>query len=100
VSWTFVLLLSGGAYLLKAVGFVVLPRLEATDRAAPLISLLPAALLVALVVVGTFEAEGSVVLDARVLGVLAAGVAVLLRAPFVVVIVVAPLVTALARALG
>lgn len=100
MSWAFVLSLSAGAYLLKAVGFVLLPRLPAVERAEPLIRLLPPALLVALVVVGTVEADGALVVDARLAGMVAAGTAVLLRAPFVVVIVAAALVTALVRALG
>jgi branched-subunit amino acid transport protein len=99
LSWLFVLTLSAGAYLLKLLGFVALPRLSVTERAAPLVALLPPALLAALVVVGTFERAGAFAIDERVLGMLAALIAVVLRAPLVVIIVVAPLVTALVRML-
>ncbi len=99
MSWLFVIGLSVGAYALKALGAVAMPRLEVTRRAAPLIALLPPALLAALVVVGTLDSGGALVMDLRTFGVAAAGLAVVLRAPFVVVIVVGPLVTAIARAL-
>lgn len=99
MSWAFVIALSAGAYALKVIGAVLLPRLEAMRRAAPVVALLPPALLAALIVVGTVERDGGLTLDLRGVGMLAAAVAVLLRAPFVVVVLVAPLVTALARAL-
>lgn len=99
MSWAFVVGLSAGAYLLKVLGFVALPGLAAVRRAGPLVALLPPALLAALVVVGTVESGGVLVIDARLLGLAAALVAVALRAPFIVIIVVAPLVAAIARAL-
>jgi hypothetical protein len=63
------------------------------------IGLLAPALLAALVAISTFGGERAIVLDERALGVAAAGVAVGLKAPPLVVVIVAAIVTALARAL-
>jgi hypothetical protein len=56
--------------------------------------------LAALVVTQTFADGRSLVLDARVLGVAAAGVALRLRAPVLLVIVAAAATTAIVRALS
>ena len=61
---------------------------------------LPVALLAALVAVQTFDAGGDVRLDARAAGLLAAVVALMLRAPFLLVIVMAAATAAALRALG
>jgi hypothetical protein len=58
------------------------------------------ALLSALIGIWTLVDGSTITLDARVPGVLAALVALLLRAPFLVVIVTAAAVTAIVRALG
>ena len=58
------------------------------------------ALLSALIGIWTFVDGQAIGMDARVPGVLAALVALLLRAPFLVVIVTAAAVTAAVRALG
>ena len=65
-----------------------------------IITLLAPALLAALVVTQTFADDQSLVLDARAAGVGAAAVAIALRAPLLVTIVVAALVTAGLRAIG
>jgi hypothetical protein len=62
--------------------------------------LLPAALLAALVVVSTFASDRYLAVDARAAGVVAAAVALAARLPFVAVIVVAAVVTALVRAVA
>jgi hypothetical protein len=58
------------------------------------------ALLSALIGIWTLVDGSTIAIDARVPGVLAALVALLLRAPFLVVIVTAAAVTAIVRALG
>lgn len=98
--WAAVVVAAVGCYLLKLSG-VSLPSawLERPDvqRVA---GLLPVALLAALVVVQTFDGGGELALDLRLLGGVGAGVvALLFRAPFLVVIVVAAATTALLRAL-
>ena len=57
----------------------------------------PIVMLSALVVVQTFSQGQSIVFDARVLGLMIAFILLLLRAPFIVVVVAAALVSALYR---
>jgi branched-subunit amino acid transport protein len=94
------LLLAAGTYLLKAIGPVA-----AAGRALPPVlaraaDLLPPALLAALVASETFGGGGGLVVDARLLGVGAAAIAVSRGAPFGLVVVLGAAVTAAARALG
>lgn len=100
MSWTLVLVLATGAFACKAVGFFLLAgrRLPAVvDRC---LALIPAAVVAALVVKDTFSSGQELVVDARVPGVVAAVVLVWRRAPFVVVVVSAALVTAGVRRAG
>ncbi|MGW0534537.1 AzlD domain-containing protein [Streptomyces sp. NPDC003032] len=88
-----------GCYLVKLVGLLV--PADALER--PLVkqmaALLPVALLAALTAQQTF-ADGRVLfLDAKAAGLAAAALALLLRAPFLVVIAVAVFTTAGLRAL-
>lgn len=97
--WTAVLVASLGCALLKLAGWS-LPRRwlegELLQRAAVL---LPVALLAALVAVQTLGGDGVLVLDARVAGVVVAGLLLAVRAPFLVVILAAAATAALLRAL-
>jgi branched-subunit amino acid transport protein len=97
--WTAVLVTGVGCYVLKLAGLSV-PRtvLERpiVERVADLI---PVALLAALVAVQVFGGDHELVVDARVLGLGAAVVALVLRAPFIVVVGVAALTAAVARLL-
>lgn len=99
MSWAAVLLLSAGAYACKAAGLLG-GRAAVSPVALRTVALLPPALLAALVVVQTFAGDSGIVLDERVAGLAVAGVAVWRRAPFVVVVVLAAVVTALLRRLG
>ena len=89
-----------GTYALKAAGPLLLGgrRLPAPVERAAL--QLPAALLASHVVVSTVASDRSLVLDARLAGVVAGGVALRLRAPFIVVVAVAIAVTGGVRALA
>jgi hypothetical protein len=64
------------------------------------IALLTPVLLAALVVTETFGDDGHLVLDERALGVGVAAVALALRAPVLLAVALAALVTALARLFG
>ncbi len=97
VSWAAIAVLAACSYGFKFVGLVVIGSRPLPARFARCLALLPAALLPALVVVNTVGAGRSIVLDARLPGVMAAGLAVWRKAPFPVVIVVGAAVTALVR---
>jgi hypothetical protein len=100
VIWATVIAASLGCYLLKLAGMSLPESLLDRPDVQRVAALLPVALLAALVVLGTFEADGALVVDARLAGVGGAVVALLLRAPFLVVIVVAAATTAIVRAVS
>lgn len=90
--------LSAGTYALKAAG----PLLLGNRRLPPLVEAaaerMPAALLAALVVVSTIAVDGEYAVDARLVGVTVAAIALWRRAPFVVVVLAAIAATAATRA--
>jgi branched-subunit amino acid transport protein len=97
--WAAVLVGSVGCYVLKLAGVSVPQRVLADERVRRIGALLPVALLSALVAAQTFTTGHDLTVDARAAGLAVAAVAVLARAPFLVVIVAASTVTALVRAL-
>ena len=86
-------------YVIKAAAPLVLGARPLPANVARLADLLPAALLAALVVVSALAEDAAIALDARVVGLGAAATALLLKAPFVVVVVAAVAATAVTRAL-
>ncbi len=86
-----------GTYALKSAGPLVLGDRALPVRLGQIVDLLPAALLAALAIVSTVGDGQAIVIDARLVGLLVAGVALWRRAPFVVVIVLASAATALTR---
>lgn len=97
---TALLVLAVGTFLMKAVGPFVAAGRELPAWFERLMGLLPASLLAALVAVQTMGSGTSLALDARAIGVAAAAVAVLLRAPFGAVVLIGAAVTATVRWLG
>jgi len=100
VSWALVLALAVGSYGFKALGLVVLGGRDLPPRLMRCVALLPAAVLPALIVVGTFGGDRELVLDARAVGLAVATPLAIWKAPFPVVIGAAALATALVRALA
>jgi hypothetical protein len=98
-AWLVVVLVGVATIALKSMGPVLLGGRELPPRIASLIGLLAPALLAALVAINTFGAGRSLVLDERVLGVAAAGVAIWRKAPVLLVVVIAATVTAVTRAI-
>lgn len=93
-----ILLLGLGTFAMKAVGPVLVGGGRPVPSWLPAVgTVLPAALLSALVAVDLAAAPGD---RARLVGAAVAAVAVIVRAPFVVIVVGAALVTALLRAAG
>jgi len=88
-----------GCYLLKLLGLITPARVTERPVVRRVAALLPLALLAALTALQTFGTGAGLALDARAVGILAAAVALLLRAPFLVVVLTAVVVTAAVRAL-
>jgi hypothetical protein len=99
VIWAAVLAASAGCYALKLAGWSVPPRWLAGEQLQRAALLLPVALLAALVVVQAFAGDRALVLDARAAGLAVAVVLLVLRAPFLVVVVGAAVTAAVLRAL-
>lgn len=99
-AWLAVVAIGAGTVAIKALGPVLLGGRTLPERLRGVVELLAPALLAALVLVQTFGAGRALVLDARAIGLAAAGVALWRRAPVLVVLVVAAGATALVRALG
>ncbi|WP_432483718.1 AzlD domain-containing protein [Kineococcus esterisolvens] len=97
--WLGVLTAYAVAYALKLAGHQVPAAGRAPPRARRGAALLPAALLAALVVVQTAGDGDRLVLDARAAGLAVAALALALRAPFLLVIVLAAASAAGVRAL-
>jgi hypothetical protein len=99
-AWTTVIFASAIAFALKLAGYLVPADLLGGRRITRVTSLLPVCLLAALVVVQTFTSGERLVFDARVAGLAAAMLALVLRAPFIVVVIVAAGTAAALRAAG
>jgi uncharacterized membrane protein len=97
--WLTIATLALATAVLKLAGPLALGGRPLPGKALTVVELLASALLAALVVVETFGNGRSLTLDARVLGVAFAAVALWRRAPMTVVVVGAAAVTALARLL-
>jgi branched-subunit amino acid transport protein len=97
--WAAVVLVGAGTICLKAVGPVLLGGRTLPDWVNAPIGLLAPAVLAALVVTQVVGGERELVLDERMAGLAVAVSLLLVRAPLLVVIFAAALVTALARAL-
>ncbi|MFJ3757546.1 AzlD domain-containing protein [Streptomyces sp. NPDC090080] len=89
-----------GCYAVKLAGLLVPAGVLERPVVRRLAALLPVALLAALTAQQTFADGHTLVLDARAAGLGAAALALVLRAPFLVVVGAAVLVTAGARALA
>ena len=97
MTWAAVVVASAGCYLLKLAGLSMPRRLLANLRVQRIADTLPIALLATLVAVQTLTTGARLSIDARAGGMAFAAVAVLFRAPFLVVVAVAVAATALLR---
>jgi uncharacterized membrane protein len=86
-----------GCFALKLVGYSLPRRVIEQPVVKHIAELLPVALLTALIATQTFTTGHHLQLDARAAGLLAAAIAVRFKAPFLVVVAVACVVTALVR---
>ncbi|HSL10136.1 MAG TPA: AzlD domain-containing protein [Actinomycetota bacterium] len=97
-TWIVVLGTAAATMALKAVGPVLLGGRPLPARLTRIVTLLGPALLAALVATATFAVDRDLVVDERLAGVAAAGVALLFRAPVLIVVVIAAATTGLLRA--
>lgn len=97
MSWTLIILLSVGAYAFKSVGLLLVGTRTLPPVVDRCLSLIPAAVISALVIKDTFATGQSLVFDARAAGIAVAIVVAWRRAPLIVVIVVGAATTALVR---
>lgn len=97
--WTAVLVASLGCFLLKLAGWSVPARWLEQERLQRAAVLLPVPLLAALVVVQALAGDRTLVLDARAAGLAVGAVLVLVRAPFLLVVVAAAATAAVLRAM-
>ncbi len=97
--WTAVLLTSAGCYGLKAAGWAVPSSVLEQPRLRAAATLLPTALLAALVVLQVFGDGTSLRLDARVASLAVGALCLWRRLPFVVVLLAAAAAAAVVRAL-
>ncbi len=98
--WLWVLAACAAVYATKLLGYLVPEgwlRHPAVGRVSAMLTI---GLLAALVAMNTFSADQTVVIDARLGALAAAAVALLLRAPFIVVVLVGAATAAGIRALG
>jgi membrane-associated phospholipid phosphatase len=97
--WAGVLVACAGCYALKAAGLSLPERLLQDPRIQRTVPLIPVALLAALVATQTFSTGQHLVFDVRAAALAVALVAVLFRAPFLVVVAAAAATAALLRLL-
>jgi membrane-associated phospholipid phosphatase len=97
--WAGVVVASVACYGLKLAGLSLPQRWLNDARVQKIVPLIPIALLAALVATQTFSTGRHLVLDVRAAALAIATVAVLLRAPFLVVVATAAATAALLRLL-
>ncbi|WP_055481206.1 AzlD domain-containing protein [Sphaerimonospora mesophila] len=97
--WIAVAVTALGCYAVKLLGLSVPAGLLDRPLVRRIAALVPVAMLAALTAIQTFGSGQALVVDARAAGLAAAAAALLLRAPFLVVVAVAVAVTAAVRAL-
>ena len=98
--WLCVILVGSATIALKAAGPLLAAGRELPSSAARVVDLLAPALLAALVATQAFASDESLVLDERGAGLLAGGIAILLRAPLLVVVLLAAATAAGLRAVS
>ena len=98
--WLVVVLVGAATVAFKAVGPVFLGGKELPMPLTAILFLLAPALLAALVVTQAVGGDHELVFDERLVGLGAAVIAIVLRAPLLAVVVVAAAASAAARVLG
>ena len=98
--WTALVLASAAALAIKLAGYAVPARWLLNPRMPRVAGALTVALLASLTVMNTFASGQALALDARLAALAVAALALALRAPFLLVVVLGAAAAALVRALG
>ncbi|MBO1269263.1 AzlD domain-containing protein [Arthrobacter cavernae] len=98
--WFWILVACALAYLTKLVGYFVPAKLLESPRIMHIAGTMTIGLLASLTIVNAVASGQGLVLDARIGALAAAAVALWLRAPFLVVVIVGAAAAALLRLLG
>ena len=98
--WTAILLAGAAAYLTKWADYAVPARWLQHPRMARVAGAITVALLAALTVMNTFANGTTLALDARLAALAAAAVALALRLPFLLVVLLGAAAAALVRGLS
>lgn len=99
-GWMWVLVAAAIAYLTKLIGYLVPDRVVENPSMTRMTRALTIGLLASLVVMNTFSSGTALVLDARLVALGMAVVALLARVPFLGVVILGAVGAAAARALG
>jgi fluoride ion exporter CrcB/FEX len=99
-TWFWVLLACAGCYALKLAGYLVPLAWVEHPVVSRAMTAMTVGLLASLVTLNTVTADGRLVLDSRLLGLAAAVIALRLRAPYLVVVLVGAVATAVGRYAG
>lgn len=97
--WTAIIVSAVGAYLLKLAGLSIPGSVLEHPLVHRVADLVPVALLAALVAVQVFSTGSELTVDARAAGLAVALLALLARAPFILVVLAAAITAALLRLL-
>ncbi|HEV7716758.1 MAG TPA: AzlD domain-containing protein [Steroidobacteraceae bacterium] len=98
--WGWILLASGVAYATKLAGHLVPARLLENDHMTRIAGTLTIGLLASLTAMNAFSVGQSLAIDARIGALGAAGIALWLRVPFLGVVIVGAVTSALLRLAG
>ena len=98
--WSWILIASAIAYATKLAGYLVPARWLENEQMTHIAGTLTIGLLASLTAMNAFSAGQSLAMDARIAALLAAGIALWMRLPFLAVVVIGAATSALLRHLG
>lgn len=95
--WATVLIASLSTFALKVLGYFLPDSLVTNETSKKIIAVLPIGLLSGLIAIQLFTTKTSFAFDGRIVGAISAVVLLLFRAPFIIVISLSALITAVGR---
>jgi uncharacterized membrane protein len=98
--WGWLLLSCAVAFLTKLAGYLVPAKVLKNKRISRVAGTITIGLLASLTIVNTVATGSQLAFDSRVGALVAAAIALLLRAPFLVVVIVGAVAAALLRLIG